>query len=130
MTIKIPFQLKNKLSDRKIQAESIKIKHPDRIPIIITKNPNSSISDLKNCKFLVPTELTISQLIYIIRKKITLKADEAINIFIITMDSDEILPPSSSSLGTVYNDHVESKKNHKNYDGYLYIVYSGENVFG
>jgi GABA(A) receptor-associated protein len=126
----IPFQEKYSLEYRRGQTNKVKIKYPDRIPIIITKNKESHIADISNEKFLVPESLTICQLIKVIRDRIKINQYEAINIFVVTLDNNEILPPSSSSVLSIYNEHVESKKTHPKYDGYLYIVYSGENVFG
>jgi GABA(A) receptor-associated protein len=128
--MEIPFKKKYKLQDRINECNAIKKKHPDKIPIILTKNGSSNINDIKQEKFLIFDTLTIAQFMYIIRKRINLKESDAINIFISTLDGTEVLPATSSSVMSIYNEYVESMKNHKNYDGFLYIIYSGENVFG
>ena len=37
---------------------------------------------------------------------------------------------TSKKYSQEFLDYVESYKNHPNYDGYLYIIYSNENTFG
>jgi GABA(A) receptor-associated protein len=130
MTSEISFQKKYKLKDRLNESSSVRLIHPDRIPIIISKSQKSNIASIKQEKFLVPENLTIGQLIFIIRKRIEIREAEAIALFISSVDGTEILPSSSSSVSSIYKQYVESQKGHPNYDGYLYIIYSGENVFG
>ncbi|KAJ3305284.1 ubiquitin-like protein atg8 [Kappamyces sp. JEL0829] len=54
----------------------------------------------------------------VIRKRIKLSPEKAIFIFV-----NNVLPPSSSILNQVYAEH-------KDEDGFLYIIYSSENTFG
>lgn len=70
-------------------------------------------------KFLVPTDLTIGQFMYVIRKRIKLAPEQAIFLFV----AGGTLPPSVSTLQSVYDQYRDE-------DGFLYIMYSGENVFG
>ena len=55
----------------------------------------------------------------IIRKRIELSETEAFFFF----TSNNTMPPSSSSLRELYS-------NNKDEDGFLYLYYCGENVFG
>jgi GABA(A) receptor-associated protein len=128
--IMIPFKEKYSIEHRKNETMKVKQRYPDRIPVIITKNNQSSIANINNEKFLIPESLTICQLIQVIRERIKINEFESINVFIITLDNNEILPSSGASILSIYNEHVESRKDHPKYDGYLYVVYSGENVFG
>ncbi len=130
MSIKIPFKEKFKLKDRLTESKDVRERHPERIPVIIYKNPTSTIADIPTNKYLVPLELTVPQLLNIIRKRISIKQDESINIFVQTVNDEDILPSYSSTIGSIYTQYVESNKNHPKYDGYLYLIYSGENVFG
>ena len=82
------------------------------------KNKNSEIMDIDKRKYLVPSELTVGQFIYVIRKRIKIAPEEAIFLFI-----NDTLPPSSSLISQVY-------KENKDQDGFLYMVYSGESTFG
>ncbi len=128
--IMIPFREKYSLEHRKNETSKVKKRYPERIPVIITKNVNSNIANINNEKFLIPESLTVCQLIQVIRERIKINEYEAINVFIITLDNNEILPAFGSSILSIYNEYVESRKDHPKYDCYLYVVYSGENVFG
>lgn len=103
---------------RKAEASSIRMKYPDRAPVIIEKLPSSSIDDMEKKKFLIPNELSIGQLIWIIRKRIKLPAEKAIFIYV-----QRTIPATSFSLGELYEEY-------KDEDGFLYMFYSGENTFG
>lgn len=82
------------------------------------KQPRSNIQDIDKRKFLVPSDLTVAQFMYIIRKRIQLPPEKAMFLFV-----NKILPTTSSTMGSIYDEH-------KDPDGFLYISYSGENTFG
>ena len=102
-------------------SESIRIssKYPDRIPIICEKSSNSfNMPDIDKNKFLVPADFTIGQFIYSLRKRIVLRPEQAIFLFV-----NNILPPTSMLISDIF-------QKHKSDDGFLYVIYSGENTFG
>jgi GABA(A) receptor-associated protein len=104
---------------RKDESSKMLIKHPNSICVIIEKSNNdNSIDDIDKHKFLVPKELTVGQLLYVIRKRIHLTPQEAIFFYI-----NNTLPPSSSTIETLYKTYCDE-------DGFLYIRYTGENTFG
>jgi len=103
---------------RKNEAMRIKKKYPNSLPIIIYKNSNSDIQDIKKHKYLVPSELTIAQLIYVIRKQIKLNPETALFIYV-----NNKIPSSNLLISQLYNQNKDN-------DEFLYIEYSGENVFG
>jgi len=100
------------------EFERIKNKYPNRIPIIVEKKKDSELPDIDKSKFLVQKDMIINQFIYIIRKKINLKPNEAI---FVTINNQMCI--SNQSLSEIYDKH-------KNDDGFLYITYSSENTFG
>lgn len=104
--------------ERKKQSERLMNKYDTKIPIIITKAKNSDIPDIDKRKYLVPSDQTVGQFVYIIRKRIKLSHEKAIFVFV-----NNILPPTSAIISEIYNIH-------KDPDGFLYITYAGENVFG
>jgi hypothetical protein len=77
------------LEKRKAEAARIRVKYPDRIPVISEKSESSSIPDIDKKKYLVPSDLTMCQFVYVIRKRIKLPPDQAIFIFV-----NNTLPPS------------------------------------
>lgn len=62
--------------------------------------------------------MTIGQFVYVIRKRINLPPEKAIFIFV-----NDILPPTAATVSSIYAEH-------KDEDGFLYVLYSSENTFG
>jgi len=112
------YQKTHSLEKRLLESSRIRQKYPDRIPVIVEKLSGSSISTLDQSKFLVPDSLTMSQFIYVLRKRIKLHPHEAIYVFI-----NDLLPSTSETLNMLY-------KVHGNQDGFLYMTYGSENTFG
>jgi GABA(A) receptor-associated protein len=114
------FKSKHTLSERLNETKLVLEKYPDRLPIICEKN----VSANKDCpiidknKYLIPNDLTIGQFMYVIRKRMKLKPEKAIFLFI-----NGFIPSSSSYVFDLY-------LNYKDEDNYLYINYSSENTFG
>ena len=112
------FKEKFDFEKRSDEATRIKKKYPDRIPVIVEKEQPCSIPDIDKNKFLVPKDLTVSQFMYIIRKRVKIKSEEAIFLFI-----NNSLPASSELMSSVY-------ENNKDEDQFLYATLSGETAFG
>lgn len=112
------FKQKNSLEDRQKESKRILEKYPDRIPVIVMKAQHTDLPDIDKTKYLVPSDLTVGQFVYVVRKRIKLTPEVAIFIFI-----NNFLPPTASLMSQMY-------KEHKDEDGFLYCVYSGENTFG
>ncbi|KAI6780329.1 Autophagy-related protein [Emericellopsis cladophorae] len=119
-----PDKMRSKFKDehpfekRKAEAERIRQKYSDRIPVICEKVEKSDIATIDKKKYLVPSDLTVGQFVYVIRKRIKLSPEKAIFIFV-----DEVLPPTAALMSSIYEEHKDD-------DGFLYITYSGENTFG
>ncbi len=114
------FQRKITFQKRLEESKKILAKHPNRIPIIIEKSETcKTIEDIDKKKFLVPHDLTLGQLMYVVRKRLkTVSAETGLFFFI-----NDTMQPASALLTQIYN-------NHKHDDGFLYILYSSENTFG
>ena len=74
---------------------------------------------IRRLRFLVPSDLSVGQFVYVIRKRLALTADKALFIFI-----GDTLPPTSMLMREVYALHADAL------DGFLYVRYSGESTFG
>ncbi len=111
------FKSKHSFEDRCQEVYRVLEKYPDRVPIICEKLRNNQ-PDLDKTKYLVPWDLTIGQFVWVIRKRMTLNASQAIYITI-----DGRIPPTSAVLGHIYHDL-------KDKDGFLYLKYTTENTFG
>ena len=103
-------------------------KFPDRVPLIVERAPNARIGLIDKSKFLVPEDLSLMEVTYIIRKRLTLKPEETLNIFLETTFSASsrrvhVKPPATSSLASIYSGY-------KDQDGFLYLIYCEENTLG
>merc|ERR1712031_97115 len=101
------------------EADKIRKKHADRIPVICEKAEGSDIAEIDRKKCLVPQELTVGQFVYVVRKRLKLPPEKAIFIFV-----NGVLPSTGAALMS------QMYKDYKDPDGFLYVTYSGENVFG
>ena len=103
------------------QSEGIRItqRYPDRIPIIVEREPSAkSLPELDKHKYLVPRDLTVGQFIYVIRKRMRLSPEQGLFMFV-----NNTIPPTNQLIGELYDNHVDP-------DLFLYITYCGEAVFG
>ena len=113
------FRTKYTETERVTESKHILEKHPDRVPIIVEKKEKSVLSELDKTKYLVPKDMSVGPFAYVIRKRIKLKSDMALFVFV----DNSTLPPTSALISDVY-------RQHKYKDGFLYMTYSGENTFG
>lgn len=52
-------------SERRVEvAQKIRVKYPDRVPVIVEKAPNSDVPACTKRKFLVPQEITVGALVF------------------------------------------------------------------
>jgi GABA(A) receptor-associated protein len=112
------FKQEHTFEDRCSETKRILIKYPDRIPVVCEKANQKNLPDIDKHKYLVPWGITIGQFIYVIRKRMSLKPEEAIFLFL-----GNSMYSSASVIGELYNSYKDS-------DGFLYIQYSKENTFG
>ena len=143
------------LEQRRFESERIRRRYPDRIPVIVQPFPSaassssssssssilssslfrsfsSSISSsssssgdlalarLENEKFLVPSELSFGQFAYNIRRRLRLRSEHALFFYIGSYGKQPVL---SSTMETLYNENKDA-------DGFLYVCYADEKVFG
>jgi len=107
--------------ERSNESSRIQKRYPDRFPIICEKNIKDSVTpEIDKNKYLVPQDITIGQFMYVIRKRLRLPSEDAIFLFV---GEDKVILPIHM---TIY----EAFYRFKNKDGFLYIMYSKENVFG
>lgn len=55
--------------------------HPDKIPILLTRNRNSKLKQFDNNKILILKSFTVFKLIMVIKKKLQINYAEAIYVF-------------------------------------------------
>ena len=111
------YKKNNEFNYRLNESNRIKSKYKEKIPVIIERSNKCEYNIDKN-KYLVPSDLKMQELIYIIRKRIKIKDSEAIFIYV-----NNILPQSNKLISEIYDEN-------KDEDGFLYVKFSTENTFG
>ncbi|CAM6065538.1 unnamed protein product [Sphagnum tenellum] len=112
------FKRTHTAEERAAEAARMRLKYPDRIPVIVEKASHTDMPDMDKNKFLVPEEVTVGQFVHIIGKRLHLRAGQALFVFV-----GNVLPPTASLLASIYHEYKDA-------DGFLYISYSGEKTFG
>lgn len=101
------------------KSQHILEKYPDRVPLIIGPSKNDRVLyPIDKSKYITPRDLTLGQLQQIIRKRIRFPPEKALFMFI-----NNKLFPITSMIGQIYDEHKDD-------DGFLYIIYCQENTFG
>jgi GABA(A) receptor-associated protein len=118
------FKMQHSFDKRKEESDRLRNKHPEKIPIIMEKSNTLHIEmvDSKAIikqKYLIQKDLTIGQLIFIIRRQIKLDPSQSLFVFI----DNKHIPSTSATLEEVYSKYHDT-------DGFLYMTYSAEQTFG
>ncbi|ELK31777.1 Gamma-aminobutyric acid receptor-associated protein [Myotis davidii] len=95
--MKFVYKEEHPLEKRRSEGEKIRKKYPDRVPVIVEKAPKARIGDLDKKKYLVPSDLTVGQFYFLIRKRIHLRAEDALFFFV-----NNVIPPTSATMGQLY----------------------------
>eukprot|EP00762_Andalucia_godoyi_P000564 ANDGO_05307.mRNA.1 Autophagy-related protein 8d len=112
------FKQTHPLDKRTSESSRILQKYPDRIPIILERDPKSDIPLIDKKKYLVPGDLTVSHFVQVVRKRLKLEPEKGIFLFV-----NNQLPALGMLMSTLYEEQ-------KDEDGFIYLWYSGENTFG
>lgn len=115
------FKFKNKTTfEQRIELCSrIRLTHPDRIPVIIEYDSSLDVEESANTKFLVPNDSTVQKFMISLRKKLSVTSEKGLYLHV----NRKTIPRATTLIANLY-------KTHKDDDGFLYIVCSGENTFG
>uniref|UniRef100_A0A3Q0SDM3 Microtubule-associated protein 1 light chain 3 gamma n=1 Tax=Amphilophus citrinellus TaxID=61819 RepID=A0A3Q0SDM3_AMPCI len=114
-----PFKLRKSLAVRKQEVAGIRAKFPNKIPVIIERyDKEKYLPPLDKTKFLVPHELTMTQFVTIINR-MALLPSQAFYLLI----SNSGLTSMSLTMAQVYKDHQDE-------DGFLYMTYASQEMFG
>uniref|UniRef100_G3NBV8 GABA(A) receptor-associated protein like 2 n=1 Tax=Gasterosteus aculeatus aculeatus TaxID=481459 RepID=G3NBV8_GASAC len=93
------FKEDHSLEHRCVESAKIRNKYPDRVPVIVEKVSGSQIVDIDKRKYLVPSDITVAQFMWIIRKRIQLPSEKAIFLFVDKTVPPILLHPPSASPG-------------------------------
>ncbi len=116
-----PFKERFDLKVRTLESERIISKYPTRVPIIVEKAAVcKTLQPLDREKFLVPSDMQVSEFYFVIRKRMqNLNPNEALFFFV----GDGVMAKPSQTLKEMYDEF-------KDPDGFVYMTYSGESTFG
>ena len=114
-----PFKTIYDADARKMESRRVRERYTNRIPVICERvGADMAMPNLDKIKYLVPTDLTMGQFCYVVRKRIKLAPEKAIFLMV-----DRKLVQTSAIMSQIDQEH-------KDEDGFLYVHYSGENTFG
>jgi len=130
------FVEKYSFEQRKTQSAKIHAQYPDRVLVIVEpapqrrrggKNQKSIVAadgpdglpGVIKSKFLVPGDQTVGRFLATFRKQLKLSKAQAIYL----LTTDNTIPAVSMTMSQL-------NKQHQDEDGFLYLVYTGENTFG
>ena len=106
-------------AERKKECEKIKNQFSEKIPIICEKDPKSNIREIDKTKYLVPSDLTVSQFSMMIRKRIEIQQEAAF--YLLVNGKNSIT--GDTLLSEIYDKYQDP-------DGFLYIAYASELTWG
>jgi hypothetical protein len=116
----LTYEQTTSLEARINKSSTILKKYTNMVPILLEKNKSDKIlkGNIQKSKYIIHRDTTIAQVLVILRERLGIQSSQAIYISC----SNNIIP-GSFSLGELYDKY---KKN----DGFLYLEYCSENVFG
>lgn len=117
------FKETHTLHERITESTRIRSKYPTHIPVII--ECDSKLGPINKHKFLVPSDVSASHLLYSVRKQMDeFKSSQSIFMFC----NNSIICPTTLMV-EIYNNYLKNKKEQDD-DLFLYIDLCSENTFG
>jgi len=114
------FKQKKSFGSRVKDVKEVKEKYPDKIPVIIERyNREKNLPILEQTKFLIPSEFTMCDLVRCIRRRMNLHPNQSFFFLV----NDRALVSNSATVAEVYEREQDA-------DGFLYIVYASQEMFG
>ena len=122
MSKKVTFKYKldHPLEERQNESSRILREYPNRMPIICEKAPNSDLPTIKKTKYLVPSDMTVAQFHFLIRRNLDL--NEASALYLITPKGVTLI--GDKTMMEVYNNHKDKS------DNFLYVFCASEITMG
>ncbi|CAK8675084.1 microtubule-associated protein 1 light chain 3 gamma-like [Clavelina lepadiformis] len=114
------FKETKSLLTRKHEVNKIREKFPTKIPIIVERYKKEKyLPILDKTKYLVPQEMTMSQFATIIRNRMCIGSSQAIYFTV----NKRHMPGMALTIAEIYRDNLDE-------DGFLYMTYASQEMFG
>nr|XP_023018685.1 microtubule-associated proteins 1A/1B light chain 3C-like [Leptinotarsa decemlineata] len=108
------------LEVRREEVMTLRNRFPTKLPVIVQRfSKEHHLPHINKQKFLVPKELTMSQFMILIRNRVRVHSHQALYLMV----NENVMVSLSLTMAEVYS-------NHANPDGYLYVTYASQEVFG
>ena len=114
------FKTNFNLEQRREEANRIIKEYNNRMPIICEPAPKSNLPFINKTKYLVPSDMTISQFQFIIRRRIDLSQNSSLYL----MTPKGITLIGDKTIREIYNIYKDRE------DNFLYIYYDSELTWG
>jgi GABA(A) receptor-associated protein len=121
------FKADHEFEKRLKEANKIRAKYPDRVPVIIHIDNSSvfrsqDLPEIDKIKYLVPTakDFNLGSFLFVIRKRMKLPEQVAIYPYIKEFN---VIPIATELMSTIYDKYADK-------DGFLYLDIVSENFFG
>lgn len=115
-----PFKQRRSFETRKSEVESIRRKFPAKIPVVVERyQREANLPVIDKTKFLVPQELTIMNFAIIIKNRLRVPSSRAFYFVV----NNQSLASTSKTIAEIY-------KEHRDEDGFLYMTYASQEMFG
>ena len=108
------------LETRKKQSKELLKRNPKKIPIILEKDPKCQLVPILKTKYLIQDEFSASQFIKMVKSLLNISEYEAL--FLTAKGKYSIT--GQKSMSQIYKDFKDKE------DGFLYITYTTELVYG
>lgn len=114
------FKERKNLMTRKLEYANLKAKFPNKVTVVIERYAKErNLPFLDKTKFLVPEDLQVSKLLMIIRNRMDITENQAIYL----MTANKTMLTMSRTMAEVYEEHRDE-------DGFVYLTYASQSVFG
>ena len=117
--MKFKFKEERTFEQRKKENEIVFKDYPTKITIICEKAPNAKLIEIPKTKYLVDKTVKSSQFYATIKNHLKIDEKEAIFLLI----NGKITLSQNETMGEIY-------KKYKDKDGFLYIAYASQEIWG